>query len=125
MFQSLDRWSRWTIVVSVVLLPCLLYGALHLPVGSASVHQWLPEGKPEKQRHERYLHDFGSDQFLIASWENCRTDDQRLQQFCDELTQYPPEKNALTASVQSSHDIVNLLTEPPLRLSKEEAESRL
>ena len=125
MFQSLDRWSRWTIVVSVVLLPCLIYGALHLPVGSASVHQWLPEGKPEKQRYERYLHDFGSDQFLIASWENCRTDDQRLQQFCDELTQYLPEKNALVASVQSSHDIVNLLTEPPLRLSKEEAESRL
>ncbi len=125
MFQRLDRWSRWTVAVSVLLLPLFIYGVIHLPVGSASVHQWLPEGKPEKQRYERFLQDFGSDQFLIASWESCRSDDLRLQQFCDQLTHDSAEKNPLIASVQSSHDVLKLLTEPPLRLSKEEAEDRL
>ncbi|MCY2974791.1 MAG: MMPL family transporter [Planctomycetota bacterium] len=125
MFQSLDRWSRWTVVVSVLLLPFLIYGVLHLPVGSASVHQWLPEGKPEKQRYERFLHDFGSDQFLIASWENCRIEDPRLQLFCNALTDDRLASDSLIASVQSSHDVLRLLTEPPLRLSTGEAESRL
>jgi uncharacterized protein len=125
MFQRLDRWSRWTVAVSVLLLPFLIYGVLHLPVGSASVHQWLPEGKPEKQRYERFLQDFGSDQFLIASWENCRIEDPRLQLFCHALTDERLASDSLIASVQSSHDVLKLLTEPPLRLSKGEAESRL
>ncbi len=123
--QSLDRWSRWTVAVSVLLLPLLVYGALNLPVGSASVHQWLPEGKPEKQRYERFLQDFGSDQFLIASWENSNVDDPRLQLFSSALTSDQIGRERLVASVQTSQDVLNLLREPPLRLSQAEAESRL
>jgi uncharacterized protein len=125
MFQSLDRWSRWTIVAGVLLLPFLMYGVYHLPVGSASVHQWLPNGKPEKQRYERFLRDFGSDQFLIASWENCRGEDQRLKSFCDALNKDSTSSHPLIASVQSSSDVLKLLVDPPLQISKSEAESRL
>lgn len=125
MFRSIDRTSRWTIVLSALLIPWLIFGLLHLPVGSASVHQWLPQGKPEKQRYERFLKEFGSDQFLIASWEECRLDDPRLERYCESLLQNDPSEHRYIASVQSSNEIIKQLTEPPLRLSVKDAHARL
>lgn len=42
-----DSWSRWTIVAIALLLPWILYGVVHIPIGSALVHEWLPSGRPE------------------------------------------------------------------------------
>ncbi|MFO1062688.1 MAG: hypothetical protein U0892_02285 [Pirellulales bacterium] len=81
MLDRLDRWSRWTMLAAFCLMPTSIYGVLHLPVGSASVHEWLPGGRPERDRYERFLSEFGNDQFLLVSWDGCRIDDERIDAF--------------------------------------------
>lgn len=62
----------------VLALPVVLFYASGMRIGSASANSWLPEGWPERGRYERFLESFGSDQYLVASWEGCRVDDPRL-----------------------------------------------
>ncbi len=125
MFQQVDRWSRWTMVLMLFLMPFLVHGVAHLPIGSASVHQWLPDGKPEKERYTRFQKNFGNDQFLIASWEGCRIDDPRLDEFRSRLISPHAKEPRLIDSVQTTKDVLRALTEPPLSISLKQARSRL
>ncbi len=125
MFQQVDRWSRRTMVLMLFLMPFLLYGVTHLPIGSASVHQWLPDGKPEKERYTRFQKNFGNDQFLIASWEGCRIDDPRLDEFRSRLISTQAKEPRAIDSVQSTKDVLRALTESPMSISLKQAQSRL
>ena len=92
------------------LMPFLVYGVAHLPIGSASVHQWLPDGKPEKERYTRFQKHFGNDPFLIASWEGCRIDDPRLDEFRSRLLSMGASNRQLIDSVQTTKDVLVALT---------------
>jgi len=112
-------------VLMLFLMPFLVYGVAHLPIGSASVHQWLPDGKPEKERYTRFQKNFGDDQFLIASWEGCSTNDPRLDEFQSRLLSMNASAPQLIDSVQTTKDVLRALAEPPLSISVERARSRL
>jgi len=119
------------------LLPWAIYGVLNLPVGAAALHKWLPTGKPERQRYERFLELFGNDQFLIVSWDDCRVTDPRVAQFRDRLVQEPNQVNSqvtsedlnetpkLVESVLTTSDVLATLTAAPLNLPTNEAVKRL
>ena len=109
----------------VCLSPFLIYGLVHLPIGSASVHQWLPDGMPEKDRYVRFQKNFGDDQFLIASWPDCDLDDPRLEQYRTKLLSAPTKGPALVESVQTTQDMLTSLIESPVALSYKQARSRL
>ncbi len=79
--RRLDQWSKWTLIVTLFLLPVVLYFASGIKIGSASAHAWLPEGRAERQRYEEFVRAFGNDQFLVVSWDGCRVDDPRLMSF--------------------------------------------
>ena len=125
MLQKLDRWSQWAVVLTLCLSPFLIYSVLHLPIGSASVHQWLPDGLPEKDRYIRFQNNFGNDQFLIASWQGCTLEDSRLDAFKSGLLSVAANQKPLVESVQTTLDVLNSLTEPPVSLSFKQAGSRV
>ncbi len=119
------------------LLPWAVYGVLNLPVGAAALHKWLPSGKPERQRYERFLELFGNDQFLIVSWDGCRVTDPRVAEFRDRLLQdsaevndklseaQPNETSKLVDTVLTTSDVIAKLTAEPLNLPTNEAMRRL
>lgn len=125
LLQHMDRLSRWAMVVTLCLAPFLLYSLAHLPIGSASVHQWLPDGMPEKERYMRFQQNFGDDQFLIASWEGCNVDDPRLDLFQSKLLSPSPKTPKWIESVKTTKDVLRSLIEPPLELSLDQARLRL
>ncbi len=108
-----------------LLLPWILYGVAHIPIGSASVHEWLPIGRPERDRYEKFLQDFGSDQFLLVSWDGCRLDDPRLRRFVEQCRIKKSESPKLIETVQSTQDLYEVLTQPPLQLNHQQAWLRL
>ena len=125
MLKQLDRWSRWVNLLTLCIAPFLLYSLLRLPVGSASVHQWLPDGLAEKDRYLRFQKNFGDDQFLIASWEGCSIDDPRLDEFRTRLLSVPSNEPPKIDSVKTTKDVLEALMEPPMNLSLKKAKSRL
>ncbi len=128
--QRLSSFSGWAVLVSLLLLPLVIYTALQMRIGAADVHAWLPEGRPVRQRYEEFVKAFGSDQFLVVSWEGCRIEDPRLSAFSAALLhrdrQPSPDKPVpWIESIDTSADLVRQLTDPPLELSTEAAVARL
>ncbi len=114
-----------TIAVLLAIIPFGIWAVVHLPIGSASVHEWLPEGRPERQRYDEFTKLFGHDQFVIVSWDECKLGDGRLADFKKELVRNDNASNALIASVETSQDFVEKLTNAPLKLSQRRAVERL
>jgi uncharacterized protein len=130
LLQKLNRWSGWAVLVSACLLPLVIYTALQMRIGAADVHAWLPEGRAVRQRYEEFVRTFGSDQYLVASWEGCRLEDPRLPAFAAALDQLDQQQAGSKTtpwieSIQTSQDLVKQLTDPPLELSQEVAMTRL
>jgi uncharacterized protein len=117
--------SRWAILVLVLCLPLILVVASGIRIGSASAHAWLPEGRAERARYEAFVNDFGSDQYLIASWPGCTLDDPRLDGFTQSLDVLNATSDPLLASHQTSVQLIQTLTSPPLSLPLNAAKSRL
>lgn len=109
----------------MLLLPAIAYRALYLPVGSAGVHEWLPDGRVERERYEHFLKQFGSDQFILLSWEGCKAADPRLSAMVASLQNEESSRPPYLKSVQSSVDIVRSLTDKPLELDVKLAVGRL
>lgn len=123
-FARVENISRWAILSMVLVMPVAIYGALHLPTGSAAVHQWLPEGRPERLRYERFVEDFGTDLFVLVSWEGCTLEDERLASYQDVLTgrDFP---DRIVDSVITTSELLKTLTDPPLQIPLASAKKRL
>ena len=107
-----------------ICLPWGVWAVLNLPVGSSGVHEWLPEGRPERERYEAFVKSFGNDQVVLISWDGCRPNDPRLVEYqvqlgSDELF------SSHVAKLESSDQLMRQLTEPPLGLGKLQAAGRL
>ena len=122
--QQIQFASRITAVLLAVFFPLGVWAVLNLPIGSAGVHEWLPEGRPERERYERFIQEFGNDQVVLMSWDGCRIDDPRLAIFQNRLTSHPSFSKFIV-TLESSDQLMGQLTEPPLKLSRERAMARL
>jgi predicted RND superfamily exporter protein len=105
-------------------LPFGIFAVVNLPMGSAGVHQWLPEGRLERLRYEAFAKNFGTDQVVLISWEKCAIDDPRLAAFQERIVRLPAYASWFT-KLEATDSVVASLMQPPLRLSEEEAKSRL
>jgi len=93
-------------------------------MGSAGVHEWLPEGRPERERYEAFVEAFGNDQVVLLSWDGCRFDDPRLIEFQSRLRTLP-KFNEYVHGIESSDQLMSQLTGHPLTLSTSQAMERL
>lgn len=125
MLRKLDRWSRKAVLAMLLLLPVIIYGAAHVRIGTSGVHQWLPDGRPERERYERFLEDFGTDQFVLISWDGCKPRDPRLSVFHSQLQNATVSPHPLIVSVVSTVQFMEAMTEEPIGLSVAEAVRRL
>ena len=123
--KQLDRISFWFLVLLALLMPLILWGASHIKIGSASAHAWLPEGRVERARYEWFIDHFGSDQYLIASWENLTLSDPRLSALAQSIQDLDSRTEPLVESLQTSEEIFNGLVSPPLSLPPLAARARL
>jgi predicted RND superfamily exporter protein len=93
------------------------------------VHEWLPKGREERTVYDNFVQAFGNDQIILVSWDGCTVDDPRLQAFRQQLEQQIRVSEAVGgprfASVQATDQLLEQLTQPPLRLSAQLAKSRL
>lgn len=123
--ETLAKLSRWFLVLVLLALPFILWGASHIKIGSASAHAWLPEGRAERARYEDFIKHFGSDQFLVVSWDGATLDDERLGAMANAIHRLDTSVPPLVSQIATSRDIFSSLIEPPLSLSPGVAKSRL
>ncbi len=122
--KSIDSLSKWFVVGLVLLLPIGIYSAIHTPIGSASVHEWLPGSQAERVAYDRFVEMFGQDQFLLVSWDGCSLEDERLTLFQSRIRSADGCK-AYIADAITSIDVVEQLQRPPLELPMEVIQERL
>jgi uncharacterized protein len=122
--QTIQRISGCMVGILALFLPFGIWAVLDLPMGSAGVHEWLPEGRPERARYEHFTERFGNDQVLLVSWDECRLDDARLPLFVQRVRSQP-NFDHLVDSLESTDELVRQLTGTPLSLSLEQVEERL
>lgn len=123
--KRLERTSFRFVILLIVLMPLILWGASKIQIGSASAHAWLPEGRIERTRYDWFINQFGSDQYLVISWEGCSVSDPRLVALAQKIRTLDSKTEPLVDSLQTSKDILDRLVEPPLSLSTALARSRL
>ena len=97
---------------------------LNLPVGSSGVHEWLPEGRPERARYEAFVESFGNDQVVLISWDGCRVDDPRLAEFQLQLGG-DARFSSHVSKLEASDQLMRQLTQSPLALPNAQASRRL
>lgn len=79
------------ILVAVFLMPFLMRGTkLALRTNRNDVKDWLPGDFPETQTHRWFQEHFPHEQFVLASWEGCTLDDDRLEMLADKLESFNP-----------------------------------
>ena len=123
---------RWPIVlVTLALLPPMLYGALKaLENNHNDVIDWLPVEFEETKVYAWFYENFQSEEIALVSWPNCNLDNPQLNELADGLLAAkvrsgPFEGQPLFRKVLTGPRLLDELTSPPLRLSREEAIERL
>ena len=94
------------------------------------IKDWLPDDFPETAVHSWFQEHFPFEQFVLASWEGCTLDDQRLQLLARKLVppedfQWPAGEPRYFKSVMSGRSLVEQLRSRYPRLSQEEILQRL
>ena len=79
------------ILVAVFLMPMILRGTrLTVESNRNDVKDWLPDSFEETAVHEWFKEHFPHEQFVLASWEGCTLDDQRLRLLAEKLESFDP-----------------------------------
>lgn len=111
---SLDKSKTTRLDISGVAL--LLVGFVFCFAGlsrfqsnSEDVVQWLPDNSPSRAVYDAFEAKFGSDDFLIVTWDDCTVDDPRLEHFCKRLSDQDSDERI--QSVVNGADIVARLKE--------------
>ena len=99
---------------------CLL-GLSRLQTNTEDVLQWLPDKSESRQEYNDFEKKFGSDDFLIVTWDGCTIDDPRLEQFCQQLKE--DDSDDLIQSIFNGTSIIQKL-QSEFGLSKEDIVSR-
>ena len=88
------------------LLLCV-FGLSKFQSNTEDVLQWLPDNSPTRQQYNEFEGKFGSDDFLLVTWEGCTIDDPRLKQFCENLAS--KDSSGLIQSVVNGSDVLTKL----------------
>ena len=126
-----QRYSVWIMAILLFLLPLVVVGAVKAKGNNRNdVKGWLPLEYPETQVYRFFRRNFAGEEFVLVSWEGCTMADPRLEMLAKKLI--PPTHEALRIdrplyfkSAQTGPRAVEMMTQEPLNLDREEAVARL
>ena len=119
-----SKKTRFDIAGIALLLLCFLFcviGLSRFQSNTEDVVQWLPDSSPSRLLYNEFEKKFGSDDFLVVTWEDCTVDDPRLEYLCNRIVEQDSDK--LIQSVVSGADIIARLR-TDVSLSKRNVLSR-
>ncbi len=102
--------SRWDQIGIGFILACIAFcafGIARMESNTEDVLQWLPDQSNAREDFDFFQEQFGSDDFLVVTWEGCRLGDPRLSSFANALRDADPE--GLIHSVTTGEDVVERL----------------
>ncbi|MBX3440380.1 MAG: hypothetical protein KF861_23020, partial [Planctomycetaceae bacterium] len=120
----MTRRHQATLIVSGLLVPWFIAAAIGIDMDSGRVTDWLPQGRPALIEYDRFVRQFGTDDYLIVSWPGCTLDNPQVVKFADALRVAAAE-SGLIDKVTTGPELLDQLTSPPLRLTRDDALSRL
>jgi predicted RND superfamily exporter protein len=123
---------RFVIFAFIVLATSfILWGAHHaVKNNSNNIEDWLPPSFEETKQLLWFADEFGSDAFLMISWEGCSLEDPRAISYATELRK-PIDLRDGKASLRPFQEVItsaealDQMMKPPLELSRGDAEERL
>ena len=126
-----QRYSVGIMAVLLFLLPLVVVGAVKAKGNNRNdVKGWLPLEYPETQVYRFFRRSFAGEEFILVSWEGCTMTDPRLELLAKKLLPPPEEASRIDRplyykSAQTGPRAVDLMTQEPLNLERDEAISRL
>ena len=84
-----------------------VFGLSRFQSNTEDVLQWLPDDSPSRHVYNGFEEKFGSDDFLVVTWNDCTVEDPRLKSFCDRLVGQDPD--GLIQSVVNGTDVIDRL----------------
>lgn len=118
-------------LVLAALYPLILWGMIDaFANANNNIHQWLPKNFEETKTYDAFCEVFGTDDFVLASWDGCTLEDPRLEQFASEVvppagSQSEAEETKWFQKVWTGPRVLETLTNDPFNLSWNEAVRRL
>lgn len=127
-FFARNRYIVFAILLFAI--PWVAHSAkLALDSNSNRIEDWLPASFEETKKLEWFASHFGSDDFLLISWEGCTLDDPRQAILAERLRQpvdLDGQQNlVLFRQVVPVAEAIDELMQPPLELTRQQAQSRL
>lgn len=125
------RYGVLILLVSVFFLPLAVLGtARAIKTNKNDVKQWLPETYEETKTYRNFRQTFTGEEFILVTWEGCTLDDDRLRLLTQKLVPPPeakpiPGREAYFAKIITGPSILEVMTNPPLNLPRDEAIKRL
>jgi len=107
-----SKKTRFDIFGVTLLLLCVVFCVLGLSKfqsNTEDVVQWLPDGSPSRLVYNAFEEKFGSDDFLVVTWDDCTVDDPRLEYLCDRVIEL--DSGDYIQSVVNGADIIDRLRE--------------
>ncbi|MBX9791207.1 MAG: MMPL family transporter [Pirellulales bacterium] len=126
-----ERYRYPLLAVFVCLAPLVVLGAAKaMRTNANDVRTWLPQGLPETIEYARFGRYFGTEEFVVVSWEGCTVDDPRLQVLAERLKPSAggserDSGSSLVEGVLTTPEAIKELMSPPINLTRDEAIARL
>ena len=92
------RLDVWLVVVMVLTIPFVLRSAsLALGDRDNQIRQWLPGGFAETDQYDWFVEQFGSEEFVLASWEGATLDNPQLGKLAEDLREVTADSESSPA----------------------------
>jgi len=128
--KVISRWPPvWlpplAVLVVALAWPMIAYCAIRAWQGAQNrVEDWLPASFPETQSLFDFVDRFGSDEFLMVSWDDCELGDPRAEELASLLLKPAPDGKVYFSKADCGSHVIDQLVDRR-RISEGEAKRKL
>lgn len=120
------RLTLLSIIAILAFYPVVAWGARGAWLKNQNrVEDWLPSTFPETQALQRFFTRFGSDEFLIVSWEGCKLNDPRAKRLAELLVSESHSGATYFSRAITGDEILSQIQQNVRGKSRESLKSRI